>query len=1722
MGIGGFLDGVGHVIGAVQDFADKVNKWTAPPGFQEKPVIDFRDGSGGQLSNPLTADRMLTKTSDGGQIQNASLEHTMAGMRWLYSNGISQPISTAALVAAQTRKNSGDFWGDWSKFGDSKLWSQSWHAANHISMGQAITLDPEEARQAVESPLLYYKPPEAYLPPGFSKLPEAQQQEFLKEAGMPAVGNQYIEKMREHSSWFKYGSGAIDFAGVMFADPTTMAGGALGKLAKAGDVIRPLSVPGKTGTLSMALAKQSKKAFTPAEIDHIMSSPRMTAMQGALWKNRDNPQLVRETAFAQHSGMGPDRFANLLTKLQDEDELNLFIRTGMGDGRALQELTDKNLLIQGRLMSQWSRFDNLGLMRSRFADPRIQAMIDTQLDTVAKQISADTATMQRYGDILDNEGLLDQLHVSRWSMERAEARASAKNAYVAGPARGAVSGLVRGQARAATITPTAPPLTVGKVGFGLGSPAGYAPRTIESGVVHSRLWGASDFFQTPLTLIRSVKNMHPNGYMRIDTLDKDSINELRGHLARIPGMSPQMRADKLNEYLKTTTEHERKDFLEDVGRYGAAKVAQRYGLDPELGVALWKKHVKLQQGEIANMQKRFTAGLDPERMRASGQPMYLDELPDTAGKVAITPFTASRLMNGHTFQDLDELGTALARHGSKLATLRVATGSARDAVERWADYGSYLWKFTTLFRLGYIPRVLSDDLASQWASVGAAAMALRTGRGVMNAFENGARWVAKPAIQARIKNAQNGLDYLTDENKLLRPQIKSIDRNLRMEAAQRARDLRVATRQHQAAQAKLATVSPTDFSPKATAIRQFANQKKAALDAAQMRHAAGASPGKTAALVRLKGRHDFNQRYMDLATRQIADLEDKMKKVAQGTQSVNIDGVDFPAAFQGKNGQYAYDQISADQSVGNIFATNKQLIKGNLERSFDHGGTPISAKQDPEAHAEAWARAINFVIMQDPMQKLAVKGWTPEEITNWLKRNPQGQAYLARMPKRVAPEEFARSAVYEVKQYMHTPEIRQEALKNPDGVTPGFLKRAVPNEVDRPDVHTGNIGVRAQIEHQRTLDRVIDKFYRVAATQPANRLSRHPLFNQFYEGHMKRMVSQHMYETGKPASALKFDVEHTERLARNARQLATRDMRSLVFDIAHRSDAAAAMRFLSPFFSATAEAFQRWGRVIADKPQIAGYMGNWFNAPAYLGAVQDLDGNHVDQYGYTYIPQWQLKADGTPDYTKKPKIIKRMVPKSERYIITRMPKWVVDSPLGYALNLRESDNRLLLSQNSINMVTQGDPWFNPGVGPIVQIPVNEYVKDKPRQAEVARELGILPFGQTGGGAFGENPLGRAANIATPAVIKNFLSGFDTSDDRYQQVKSQIMNQEIYLFEQKHGGRMPNQAELGDMQQNIADRVRNYWMFSAVASFLQPFATQRKDPYQFYYDQYRALRNQNPLTADDEFLKRYDQSRFIFASEMSKSQGIPPTLAATDAIKKYGKFVREHPELAPLVIGPEGRGPFSPEAYHYELNSPLVPGSAEMMRSKISADEALKENQRRLGWAKYNSRMNDLTARLHKAGFASFDDQGAEDFKAEKRAWVQVYSNPLKPDGTPNPFFNQAWADDYNTYNPKKYDEIIPSLMDIATSPLANDPRRSDLRMLKQYLAGRLLLVRQLNQLQADGSPHTLAAKENDGIRRQWSFFVDQLIEKSPSFGDLYHRYLSRDMGVDATAEGEQQ
>jgi hypothetical protein len=1647
MGIGDFLkdigDGIATGIAGVYTAGQTVDKYIDPfytPGKATKQFPNAPNTTGDPNAHANFA--------------APGLESTMAGMRWLYSNGVSQPISSAILEGGMTRHG-----GSYGDFFSAAKWGKAWHAAEHISPGQAIFLSDEDRQKAVDSPLLYYTPAASFLPAGWEKMAPEEQQNILKQAGMPAVGNAFVEQKRQGSDWFKYGTGAVDFASVMTLDPTILGGKALGALREAKVVMRRP----EGGWASDSIAKMMDK------------SPVKKMIQ-AIYDNRDNPQLLNNTSMARNSAMGP-RFGSIAATLQTPEEVSLFVRSGMGDVDAMAELRNANRMAAERMDADLSRLSALDLQHARYTNfPAHQKLVEMEMKRLSDNRAADGALINRYDQILQNGDMLDELNTSRWSMARAQQMTDAQNVYTIGAGRGGP--------RPVTITPGKPVL----------SKASYTPTPIDAGFVKSTLWGAGDFFSGPVTVVRMLKNATPNGYMRIGTLEKDSITELRGFLARIPGIKPETRASMLNKYMKTTTESERKDLLDDIGRIGAAKVAQKHGFSPEDGSAIYDEHMRNLAAERDGLQARaqddkvFSAAQRSPEEVAAGQPLHIDHFTTGGNKVSIEPFTVTRLINDHIFQDLDAMDKVFRRHGDGLQALRRSAGNAEDWVKTAADNLQYMWKFGTLFRLGYIPRVMGDDLSGQWARLGSVAMAGRIGYGIKNGVTNASRRLARPAIEAQQQIGLQKLEYISTEKGLIEPLLKDLRVQVPARRVSNARDLTKAQARVAKIQDRIANL-PAGTRPVTRAAHdQMLRNRTLQLRQAERRVTVGAA-GKNMKLQDLELQWHHLNTHEALVKKELEGYEAQSKKVIQGSEPVTVNGQTFEPAFGGRMADYHMAQVSADQSVGNIFNASKQMIQGNLERSFSHGARPISVAQDEAAHAQAWAHAINHQMMQDPLQSQMVAGMDVQAAIDWMTKDAKGIAYRKRLPKMITTEDIARSMQHEIDQYMPFQEIRDKALEGE--VTPDFLKKAVPQLVARPDVHIGNIGL-TQLNHMNTLDRVVQRWYDFAATLPANRMSRHPLYNQLYEGHLKKIVATR--ENQGAWELPNRTVEEVTHITDAARQLALRDTRKLVFDIAHRSDAAAALRFISPFFSATAEAFQRWGRIIADKPEVAGYAATFFNAPLALGAMQDGNGNHILPNGKALDPvtgKW------------------RIVPKSERWIVTRVPKWVADSPLGVAFNITKAGGTLALSQNSMNMVTQGDPWFNPGVGPIVTIPANMFVADKPKDAEVLRHLGVLPVGQATG-----NTYEKLASQVLPATLRNFVTGLNTSDSRYQSIKMQIMQQAIFDHANNHVP-MPSAKE-------IADRTRNYWFFQAASSFLQPMATQRKDPFQFYRDQYNNLRGKDPMTADDKFLQRYGESYFIFAAEITKNNGgINPTQSAAALQKQYAGLLAANPELGALIIGPDGKGPFSPDAYQYELNNPLVPGGSEMMRSRMSADQALAENQRRLGWAKFIKRMNSVTADLHKAGFQSFDDPGAESFKADKKAWVSLYAEPLYPDGTPNPYYNAEWSKDWFAQDARKYERRIPALLRVARSSLANNPARTDLKKLQEYLGARQQLVSMLNDRKQAGGSGTLTAQANADLQTQWVGYVDSLIEKDTKFGDLYHRYLARDLGVDAAPETTQ-
>jgi hypothetical protein len=1014
----------------------------------------------------------------------------------------------------------------------------------------------------------YATPGAAYLPAGWKDIPEDQQQELLKKAGMPVVGNEAIAKLQRDHGWFNFASGATDLASRWWLDPTVLAGRAVGA-ARAKYVVTPRPRRGLVG---------GEPRLPDVLLAHGEGAEVHLGEQGPAGPDQQ-PVDVQEVA------MGP-RAGGIISQLKSPEEVNLFLRTTLGDVNARAQLQSANASAATRMEQDNSRLSNLelGVMPRVQAmnAPNLEAMVQRRADELRTRMASDEDQTARYTAALDHYGELDALNLTSLSPSRAYARTSNQRLFRTGAALGTTSQAVN---------------ALGK----------------------SRIY-ANDLFGSSSTLVRSFGEKSPNGMIAIDDIHPEAIDELRAHIARIPGIGPDIRASLLNNYLKTTTEGERMTALDELQGLAVTKIAEKHGFTHDEGLALYREY-----------RNNITHGQD-ELRRYSGanfgdekQSVDLFAADEAGTRLKIHPNMVTKLANNQVLIDLPALDKTLARNASALKALRTSRIGNPDWMVDGLDHISHLWKFATLFRLGYIPRVLSDDLLGQVARLGAGTMAARTGYGVKNLATNLFHWKPGSFFEGQEAAAREGVKYADEEIKALQPQADSLKARIDTAGAVHRADLGKARTRATRARTKLDAMDQAADPVKYAAMRQLSGKLDKQVTAAENR-LANHSPGRRAQLGQLQDQLDELVSHRDLQT--TAAEAAKAARAKGFRQSTQLDqgveaapGVVLPPALGGEQGEYYQKLISSDDSLRTLLQRNKQMVHSNLQKAYgDTAAAPISYPGHEGLFVDAWHKAINHQIMQDDLARQAVKGASADEMARWLKSTPAGRAYRKRLGiKYDTPERIAASAWHEVDEYMPAASGVREAALNGEADTEYLTELAKTGQYPQY-VHSAQLGeaLAGSNAVARTTDRVIDWWYKWAASIPADRMSRHPLFNQLYEGHARALAGQEMKQ------GVKLTQKDADRLAETARRLALKDTRKLVFDIAHRSDAGAALRFMSPFYAATTEAWQRWARIIADRPQTVGYASIFFNAPTSWGWMQDADGNRIQKDGTSMV--WDDKA----------------------------------------------------------------------------------------------------------------------------------------------------------------------------------------------------------------------------------------------------------------------------------------------------------------------------------------------------------------------------------------------------------------------------------------------------------------------------------------------------------------
>jgi hypothetical protein len=508
--------------------------------------------------------------------------------------------------------------------------------------------------------------------------------------------------------------------------------------------------------------------------------------------------------------------------------------------------------------------------------------------------------------------------------------------------------------------------------------------------------------------------------------------------------------------------------------------------------------------------------------------------------------------------------------------------------------------------------------------------------------------------------------------------------------------------------------------------------------------------------------------------------------------------------------------------------------------------------------------------------------------------------------------------------------------------------------------------------------------------------------------------------------------EYLRKLESNARQWARAEMRRSLYDTSERVDAASTLRYIFPFFGAFADVAEKWGKIIVNDPSVIRKLQTVYESPDRMGMVEEKDG-----IKYINIPGEWAKRLGLGE---RP----RAIPKP-----------------------------------SLNLIFQGGAWWNPGAGWFVQIPMSALVKSNPKLERNFLTKEILPYGPQG--------TGWTDVLIQSAGVRKAMAALDENNPQRQNLTVLIAAEEQAKYDAGLRDTIASASE-------INKKVRNILLLDAASRLTLPFATNTRSPYQLFIDEFHRLREQNPITASEEFYKLYGDDYFVFTTSLSKNNtGVAATIEADERTKQLSDLIAKQPEFGWFLVGDANAGEFSPAVYKRQRELSVAPGSTTKFRESQDAYAAVKETNVERGWILYNKGMDKIEAARIARGLKSLESRGAEDLKEAKRQFVAELEAE-----------NRDWADARGKIDINKVQTFLRYANDvIKDSRLANRP---DMKTMAEYLAGR----ERVRAALAGRESQSLDNEDNADIKAAWNEFIGDLIDQDVTFNRIYTRYLERD------------
>lgn len=786
------------------------------------------------------------------------------------------------------------------------------------------------------------------------------------------------------------------------------------------------------------------------------------------------------------------------------------------------------------------------------------------------------------------------------------------------------------------------------------------------------------------------------------------------------------------------------------------------------------------------------------------------------------------------------------------------------------------------------------------------------------------------------------------------------------------------------------------------------------------------------------------------------------------------DGKSFeiPNAFEGHQGQLmraltasngALDVLSEGHGQGtSLFRKRSEGYRVYSPPQFTEQALRNTRSRDHKKvvrYFQVYADMVNDHLGNSPIVQMMLKGKTNDEIIEFLDETPAG----ARIRREVIPESqpsgvYVDQARSKLNYYVPSRELQRRLVK--ERLKPSDFRKRVADE-DLPAVYGPDLEI---LDRRRSagefLSDTADKMWKGLGNVPIDHLSRHPFAKSVYDAKINSLV--------RSVDAEWLTPELLERLQQQARTHTMNEVRRTLYNLTDTTNFNDALRFAAPFWNAQYEAITKWLRIISDRPETVARFLMAQNAVYQNFAIVDREGQPVES---------QYRKGGLHNLG---------LYQPEDRVVINLPKWLRERVPGL-----EHIAKARIPIGSANTILQGELPLFPGMGPLVTIPADEFLRQVSDTYGVEHDEDLLyrmlfPVGRPRS----KSMFGRFMEQMDPSWLAR-LRESQGPEDSVSRINLEVqLGREMLFKANQEGKRPPTMAEI----KNAADGL---WFTRIISGLVQPAQVQFLPEHQYWVDQAHRYQREYGQEWWDRYVDDFGAEFAIFAQSSTSSLGVPPTKEGMKEYTPNKELIAEYPKWTSAIISPQAyMGDFSSDAYGQQFNI-IPPGTTTPLRTPDSLQARLiDEPEVRLGWREYRKYNAAIEAALYSRGLTSIQQRGAEDLQQLKRAAVSKLTKQYP-----------SWRRELDKRDESIYSDVNELRQIVALPQFDNRP---DFQGVRQYLVIRDQVTRVLDRLGQMGRSRSLQAQENLPLAQFFYNQVGQLVQANPAFAEFYTRYLDSD------------